>query len=335
MVMIKMNNNSLSKNNILECNHLTKIFDTGSLFRKSFLTAVEDVSFDISSLKPSITAIVGESGSGKTTLCNMILGLLDPTSGEIIYKGTNIMNMSSKERINYNRDVQAIFQDPYEIYNPFYKALRIIETTIRKYKLSSSPEEENELILKSLKTVGLSQEDVFDKHPHQLSGGQRQRLAIARAFLSNPKIIIADEPVSMIDTSIKGGILQTIHSLKESYNVSFLYITHDLSTAYTISDKAIVLYRGSIIEGGKMDKIVKDPYHPYLQLLIDSVPTPDPNERWTESMIFKVETFDERSAIYPGCKYYTRCPKAMEICAKERPKRLIISKDHFVFCHLY
>jgi len=315
--------------------HLSKIFQSGGLFKTSSLTAVDDINFKLQQEKPSITAVIGESGSGKSTLCNLVLGLLEPTTGKIVYKGKNLKQMSKKDRRYFHRDVQAIFQDPYEIYNPFYKASRILETAIRKLKLTSSRVDERTMIIEALKTVELTPQDILDKYPHQLSGGQRQRLAIARTFVAKPSLIVADEPVSMIDTSLKGGILKTIFRLKEQLNVSFLYITHDLSTAYTISDNIIVLYRGSVVEKGVMDTVIANPRHPYLQMLINSVPTPDPENRWGNSIRFKVETLSERSAINPGCKFHNRCLKAIDKCAIERPINTVLSIDHEVNCHLY
>jgi len=325
----------MSKSCLLEADHLTKKFETGGFFKKSSLTAVDDVSFEISSEKPTINAIVGESGSGKSTLCNMILGLLEPTSGEVRYQGRSLRKMSGKKQLKYYSEVQAIFQDPYEIYNPFYKAMRILEIPIRKYKLASSPSQEREMILKSLDTVELTQEDVVGKYPHQLSGGQRQRLAIARALLLNPKLIVADEPVSMIDTSLKGGILRTMFNLKEKMGVSFLYITHDLSTAYNISDNIIVLYRGSVVEKGPINTVIKNPAHPYLQVLVNSVPKPDPEKKWAGKVEFKVETFTKGARPSSGCKFYDRCPQAMDICATKKPPDVILGGNHSTLCYLY
>lgn len=320
---------------LLEVRHLTKIFTSGGLFRKSSITAVNDVSFEISGDEAVVTALVGESGSGKTTLSRVILGLLNPTSGEVKYRGKSIHTMSKKEHFNYQRKVQAVFQDPYEIYNPFYEVDRILKVPIRKFKLASTDAEERKMIAEALKLVDLKQEDVLGKYPHQLSGGQRQRLAIMRAFLSNPEIIVADEPVSMIDASLRAGILHTMLNLKEEHKTSYLYITHDLSTAYYLSDNIIVLHRGHIVESGDIDAVIKNPFHPYLQVLIASVPIADPEKKWTEKAFFKVDQLYKSEDVKLGCSYYNRCPKAMDICAKERPDNVMVERNHYVACHLY
>jgi len=196
-----------------------------------------------------------------------------------------------------------------------------------------SQPESKQLIFTALETVGLVPEEVIDKYPHQLSGGQRQRIMLARAFVLKPKIIFLDEPVSMVDSSLRAVILRDISRLKKEYGMSFIYITHDLSTAYNISDNIIILYRGKVVECGDVDKVFDNPVHPYLQSLISSVPSPDPNKRWKEKIDFKIQEITYTTDIH-GCKYYDRCHKKNEKCLNVTPKLHTIEEDHQVACHL-
>jgi peptide/nickel transport system ATP-binding protein len=231
--------------------------------------------------------------------------------------------------------VQAVFQDPYEVYNPFYKVDRVLELPIKNFKLASSGEEGRKLITEALDAVNLTAEEVLGKYPHQLSGGQRQRLMIARALLTRPRLIVADEPVSMVDASLRAGILNTMLNLKKAYGISFIFITHDLSVADYFSDDIIVLYRGSNVESGDIKKVLGRPAHPYLQLLVSSIPLPDPERRWKTRTMLKAEEITRRRGEGIGCKFYSRCPKALNVCANTRPSSVQIDKDHFVSCHLY
>jgi len=322
--------NDMSQTPLLEVRNLTKVFHS----RGRSIIAVDNLSFAMSSGKAATLALVGESGSGKTTTGLMILGLLKPTSGEILYKGKDIQKMTKDERIEYRRKIQAIFQDPYEVFNPFYKVDRMLQIPIRKFKLASSKEEERKIIVDALQRVKLVPEEVLGKYPHQLSGGQRQRIMVARALLTHPEIIIADEPVSMVDASLRASILNTMLDLKKEYNISYIFITHDLSLADYFSDNIIALYRGSCVEGGETKVVLKKPAHPYLKLLIDSVPVPDPERRWSKATS-KDAVFVEREETVEGCKFYSRCPYAMDVCAKKRPETVMLGENRFVACHLY
>src|SRR5258707_13623144 len=260
---------------LLEARQVSKIFG-GGLFDKRVTVALDDFSFAIESSPPRVTAIVGESGSGKTTLARLFLGLISPSAGEVLYNGTDLRKLQRDERRTFLRDVQMIFQDPYEVYNPFYKADHVLETPISEFKLPSGRQARRPLIHASLRAVGLRPDETLGRYPHQLSGGQRQRIMVARAVLLRPKLIIADEPVSMVDASLRATILDSLRQLNRDYGMSIVYITHDLTTAFQISDNIIVLYRGSVSEAGDVDLVVGQPRHPYTQLLINSVPEPDP-----------------------------------------------------------
>ncbi len=216
---------------LLEARHLTKVFGGGRFAKAPGTVALDDFSFRIDAEPPTITAIVGESGSGKTTLARLLLGLAAPTSGEVLYRGQNLQSLSREERKRFLRDVQVIFQDPYEVYNPFYKVDHVLETPIKKFGLAPSREKARQLMEETLNAVGLRPEETLGRHPHQLSGGQRQRIMVARALLLQPRLIIADEPVSMVDASLRATILESLRQLHLNFGISLLYITHDLTTA--------------------------------------------------------------------------------------------------------
>ena len=319
---------------LLELQEVTKIFESRIFFRKQRVIAVEKVSFSISAEKPSILALAGESGSGKTTIARLILGFIKPTSGKILYKSKDIWNMDKKEWMNFRKEVQAIFQDPYSSFNPLLKVDRVLTIPVRKFCLADSRDEIYDLIARALDEVGLRAEDVLGKYPHELSGGERQRIMLARAFLVKPKLIIADEPVSMIDASLRANILNTMLNLKRKHNTSFLYITHDLSTARYVSDEIAIMYLGNILEMGAADDVILKPLHPYVKLLLESVPEPNPDKRWRTRINLPRTELNKQLSKGEGCKFYDRCPTKMEICAKEKPKLIEIDK-RLVFCHLY
>lgn len=317
---------------LMEVKNLTKIYG-GGLFRKERTVALEDFSLTISGDRPGITTIAGESGSGKTTLANLVLAFLDPTSGQILYQGNNIWEVSKQEWFDYRREVQGIFQDPYGTYNPFYKVDFVFDMVISKFKLASSKVEARRITEEALEIVGLRSDEILGKYPHQLSGGQRQRIMVARAFLLKPRLIVADEPVSMIDASLQVRILDILLKLKEDFGIAFLYITHDLSTAYQISDDIFILYLGSIMEKGDIDGVMQNPQHPYTQLLLRSIPVPDPDEPWQGRLELPPE---EEIAVagVGGCKYYTRCPFAMDVCHQAPPPLYEVGPDHYAACYL-
>jgi len=324
----------ISSTPLLDFKHVTKVFSSGRLFERTEITAVDDVSFQIPSEKATIITLAGESGSGKTTIARMVLDLIKPTSGEIRYRGKNLQKMSRREKKNYRKEVQAVFQDPYGTYNPFYKVDHVFTVPLQNFNLSSK-EDATRLIDEALESVGLRPEQVLGKFPHQLSGGERQRLMIARCLLTKPKILVADEPVSMLDASLRASILDIFLDLKANYDVSVLFITHDLSVAYYLSDKIIILDEGRIVESGTPDAIIKRPAHPYVQLLISSIPVPNPEKKWTGKFDFQIADLEKRATRRTGCIFYDRCKKRLEKCARETPQMTIIEPGHQVACHLY
>jgi ABC-type oligopeptide transport system ATPase subunit len=251
--------------------------------------AVDDVSFDLESEPPQIVSLVGQSGSGKSTIARIMLGLQKPSSGSVTYNGKDIYKLSRHEYDIYRKDVQPVFQDPYSIYNPFYRVDRIFWTAMSKFKLASSKQEGLAKIEESLHAVDLRPEDVLNRYPHQLSGGQRQRVMLARVHLLRPKFIIADEPVSMLDAAVRVLFLNILIDFTEKYGMTTLFITHDLSTAYYVGGKIMVISRGKIVETGDVEQVLVHPSHPYTQMLLSSIPVPDPDARWTDKSAHPLE----------------------------------------------
>ena len=317
---------------LLKIQNLTKVF-SGGLFGRGETVALEDFSMTIEGDPSTITAIAGESGSGKTTLARLILGFIGPTQGEIFFRGKDISDMDQRSWAAFRREVQAVFQDPYESYNPFYPVDHVFEIAIRRFHLASSRAQGRHLIEEALEVVGLRPDEILGKYPHQLSGGQRQRIMIARAFLLKPRLIVADEPVSMVDASMRASILETMMRLKGDFGISFLYITHDLSTAFQISDRIVIFYEGSVAEWGKADVVIKNPKHPYTQLLVGSIPVPDPGRSWQGRIELPPEKEDDTSGVM-GCKFYGRCPHRMEECRESPPPLYDVGSDHLASCYL-
>ena len=265
---------------LLDVRNVTKVYGGGLLGKAASTVALADFSLRLFDDEPRIVALAGESGSGKTTAARLVLGFLTPTAGEIEYRGRNLAAISGDAARSFRREVQAVFQDPYEVYNPFYKVDHIFDVIVQKFGLAGDKREKQRLIGEALEFVGLRASETLGKYPHQLSGGQRQRIMIARAFLLKPRLIVADEPVSMVDASIRSMILEIMLRLKRDMGVSFLYITHDLSTAYQVSDEIYILYRGRVVEQGNSQAVIENPQHEYTQLLISCIPVPDPDVRW-------------------------------------------------------
>ena len=319
---------------LLEAVKLTKIFESRKGFRKVFIKAVDRVSFSITEEDPIILNIVGESGSGKTTIARMLLGLIRPTKGEVRYKGKNIYKLTKKEWQSYRKDVQMIFQDPYGIYNPNYRIDRTLILAAKKFNLASSEAERHKLIVKALEEVGLRPKDVLGRYPHQLSGGERQRIMLARIWMIKPKVIVADEPVSMIDASLRAIFLNILLNFKEKYRTSIVFITHNFPIAYYLGGQMIVLYKGKAVEEGPTDSIIKNPLHPYVKLLLKCIPPLNPHNRWKDRLNLRVKSMIESHRAEKGCIFYDRCMESLEICKEEEPA-LHTFKDRKVACHLY
>ena len=269
---------------LLTIEHATKIYkvSSGFLGEEKKVRALNDFSIVIPEKPASITTIAGESGSGKTTIANLVLGFTSITSGRIKFLGKDLSEMSSEELFNYRKNVQAVFQDPFGVYNPFYKIRHIFDLVIKHFKLAATKSDATNLIEESLGVVGLKGDDVLDKFPHQLSGGQRQRMMMARAYMIKPRIIVADEPVSMVDASLRAGIIDVMLKMRDEDGINFLYITHDLATAYQIGNQIYILYRGDVVQSGDTVDVIDNPKHPYVQLLVDSVPPPFYDENWSK-----------------------------------------------------
>ncbi len=248
--------------------------------RYGSVTALHPLSFSLDGEVPKIISVVGQSGSGKSTMGSLMLGFNPPTEGTVTFRGKDINRMSAGEALDFRKDVQAVFQDPYACFNPFYRVDHALKFPFKKFGLAKSEAHTQSAMEEACVAVGLDPALVLRRYPHQLSGGQRQRLIVARALMLSPKLLIADEPVSMVDASLRATILKNIHDLKDKYGISILYITHDLATAYHVSDYVMVLYHGRVVEAGPPKEVIGDPQHPYTQLLIDSIPWPDLNRDW-------------------------------------------------------
>src|SRR5207244_844889 len=289
---------------LLEARRVTKSYGKPRGWRLAdpgHAPALADFSMTLDPDRPSITAVVGESGSGKTTLARLLLGLVAPTRGAVLYQGQDLQNMAPAAWRAFRRDVQVIFQDPYEVYNPFYRVDHVLTTPVAKFKLASSKAAARALINEVLQAVGLRPEETLGRFPHQLSGGQRQRVMVARALLLRPRLIVADEPVSMVDASLRATILGALRTMHLEHGISLIYITHDLATAYQISDNIGVLYRGSVVEAGDVELVVKQPHHPYTQLLMYSIPLARPERTWT--LESGIGTVGLQAAGSAGCKF--------------------------------
>ena len=323
---------------LLELRNITKDFAIGGglgLGEKKSIKAVDDVSLTVSREKPTILALVGESGSGKTTIARITLGLLGPTSGEILYEGRDVRNWIKKDRRTYRRNVQMIFQDPYGIYNPFYRVDRVLFKAVKKFGLASSSKEAREMVVESMRAMGLRPEDLLGRYPHQLSGGERQRLMLVRILLIKPKLVIADEPVSMIDVSLRSIFLNNLQDLRSRLEMSTIYITHDLNIAHYISDEMMVLCYGRIVETGETKSVVKDPLHPYTQGLVNAIPIPNPRKRWKDTIEIEEVTFKELLAQRQRCIYSHRCPHVMPICKEKIPPLMEVKSGRKTACFLY
>ena len=270
---------------LLDIKNATKTYGKS----RQMVTALRDVSLTVPAQPARIVTIAGESGSGKTTLANAVLGFITLTSGQILFEGQDVARLQGHGLLEYRRKVQAVFQDPFGVYNPFYPVRHVFDVVIKRFTLARTRGEARDLVEDALNRVGLRGAEVLDKHPHQLSGGQRQRIMIARAYLLKPRLIVADEPVSMVDASLRAMILEIMMRLRDEQGISFLYITHDLSTAYQVGDDICILYRGAVVEQGNAQQVIGDPQHEYSRLLISSIPVPDPTVKWDTSVVLPVE----------------------------------------------
>jgi len=314
---------------LLELDQVSKTYSRG-LFGGASTTALEPVTLTLEEDAPTIVTVAGESGSGKTTLAMLLLGFLAPTSGRILYRGKDIATLGGEDRLTFRREVQAVFQDPFAVFNPFYTVDHLLTVPIKRFRLAKTKTEARDKMEEALTAVGLRPEDILGRFPHQLSGGQRQRINVARALLLKPRLLVADEPVSMVDASLRATILETLRNLNRDHGVSILYITHDLTTAFHIARSIIVLYRGAVMEAGDIDAVIKAPQHPYTRLLIDSIPWPDLSRRWGEH---PVKARDGAGST-EGCRFLARCALAHDACTA-RPPLFRLEAHQAAACHLY
>ncbi|WP_099204158.1 ABC transporter ATP-binding protein [Scatolibacter rhodanostii] len=313
---------------LLEIKNVSKIFRIGGMLSGKKLTAVDGISLEVDGEKPVILSVVGESGCGKSTLCKMILRLYQADEGEICLSGNSYANKKKYDPMQFRLDVQPIFQNPYEAFSARKPVDTYLFNTALRLGIAKTRDEAEKLIEETLQSVGMSLAVVKGKYPAQFSGGELQRISIARALITRPKLIIADEPVAAIDASMKMNIVNLFKELKDKYNVSFIYITHDLSTAYYVSDYIATLYRGCLIEYGEAMDIMDNPAHPYTELLMNAVPRV--GDKWSEELILPDTEEKEYSISY--CKFAPRCPYATDECRNKKPEMTLINDNRKVFC---
>jgi peptide/nickel transport system ATP-binding protein len=321
-----------SSNELVVADDVTKVFTIRHGFSSKNFHAVDNASFGLDTSKPEIFTIAGESGSGKTTLARMLLGLEKPTSGQLRYKGRDVAALSANERRSwFFKEVQPVFQDPFAAFSPLKQIDHYLYETYFNYQIGDKAEADNR-INEVLTEVGLSLAEVKGRYPNELSGGQAQRVAIARALVTHPSLIVADEPVSMLDASLRMSIVNMFRRLKDTQQVSILYITHDLATAYYCADRIAVMLRGWIVEMGPVEQVLGNPMHPYTQSLKEAIPQADPDRKWDEkSSQITLETDDYTRT---GCKFAGRCPHVMSICREKVPGNYQTS-GRTVKCFLY
>lgn len=315
--------------------HLTKgllqslRFEDGKIVKEDKIVhAVNDVSFTIN--KGEVFSLVGESGCGKSTTARTIIRLLEPAGGDVLYKGNNISHLKPNQLLQYRKNMQMIFQDPYASLNPKQRVEDIIMEPMLFHKIVNTKEEARKKCMEILERVGLRPEQA-SRYPHQFSGGQRQRIGVARALAVQPEFIIADEPVSALDVSIQAQILNLLMDLKDEFHFSYLFIAHDLSVVRHISDRLGVMYLGGIVEMGDKNDIFENPLHPYTKLLFSAVPTVG-----EDPLVERMEIEGEIPSpvnLPSGCYFHDRCPYATDKCSAERPALKDVGNNHFVACH--
>lgn len=319
---------------ILNVRGITKHFPVGVFYRPRQVHAVEDVSFTVQ--RGQVVALVGESGSGKTTTIRMIARLIPVTRGEIFFQGQDILKTEPRQvSLEYRRKVQLIFQDPFASLNAVHTVEHHLARPLIIHKKAFKRQEIHDRVCDLLETVELKPAaEISNRYPHQLSGGQRQRVAIARALAVDPELILADEPISMLDVSIRMGILNLIERLKEERGISYVYITHDLASARYIGNQILVMYAGHMVEGGDSEAIMRSAAHPYTRLLLSSVPDPHSGLRTDKETHVRGEV---ASLIDPppGCPFAARCMRVLDTCRLRMPVQTILEPGHWVRCHLY
>lgn len=316
-------------NKVLDLQEISKVFRRGAMMSRDKIKAVDRVSLHVN--QGEIFGLAGESGCGKTTIARMALGFEEPTSGGITYWGKD-GKVASGKKVWRTAGVQAVFQNPFETFNPLRHVEGYFFETVRNFGLASEPEEAMARIKNALHAVGLDYELIRHRYPSEFSGGQLQRISIARALLTDPVLLIADEPVSMVDSSLRMSICNLFRELRDEFGISIIYITHDLATAYYICDRIGVMFRGNLVEMGDAERVLMHPKHPYTELLRDSIPEADPKNRWTTKMDLGEGEDEEYHRV--GCKFAGRCPQVMDRCKVEAPKAFDLEGID-VKCFLY
>ena len=320
---------------LLDVQHVTVEFHIGSVLGSTLLVAVNDISFSVDRDRPEIFTLAGESGSGKTTLSRLLLADLVPTRGKVMFEGRDLAKIHNRgEFKEFMKKVQPVFQNPFETFNPLRRVDAYLFDTALNFGMAPNRRAAAEIVDGSLRNVGLSLDEVGHRYPHELSGGQIQRISVARALISQPKLILADEPVSMVDASLRMEIVNLFRKLRDEQRVSVIYITHDLATAYYISDRIAIMLRGYIVEAGPVEDVLTRPAHPYTQLLKESVPEPAPKERESWAKHIELGTTEVKEYGRVGCKFAGRCPHVMDICRQVDPPDVEV-EQRVVKCYLY
>ena len=320
---------------LLDVQHVTVEFHIGGLMGGTLLVAVNDISFSMDSDRPEIFTLAGESGSGKTTLSRLLLHDLEPTRGKVLFEGRDLATIRKRSELKeFMKKVQPVFQNPFETFSPLRRVEAYLFDTALNFGVASNRQDAARVVDESLRKVGLSLDEVSNRYPHELSGGQIQRVSVARALISQPKLILADEPVSMVDASLRMEIVNLFRKLRDEQKVSIIYITHDLATAYYVSDRIAIMLRGYIVESGPVEDVLNRPAHPYTQLLKESVPEPAPKERESWAKHIELGTTEVREYGRVGCKFAGRCPQVMDICRKVDPPDVLVNQQT-VKCYLY
>ncbi len=316
---------------LLVIDKVSKFYPVGGWFSRTRIAAVADVSLTMAESGPEILTLAGESGSGKTTLARMVLRLIEPSKGRILFNGRDIATIRTRrEQMEFMRAVQPIFQNPFEAFNPLKRIDSYLIETANNYTVEGASPEER--IKSALELVGLSESAVRGRYPHELSGGQLQRVSVARALLASPLLLVADEPVSMVDASLRMSIVNLFKELKEKHRVSIIYITHDLATAYYISDRIAIMQRGCVVEIGPVGKVLMQPLHPYAKLLRESLLEPRVDAAWKEEITLASIETDEFAR--QGCKFAERCESRLSICQTSDPPYSFVDGRE-VKCWLY
>lgn len=323
----------MTDNALLSAENLTRVYNLGRLLSRERIVAVNSLDFALPAERPEIFTLAGESGSGKTTVAKMILGFVEPSAGRILYKGADITHIKGRrQKMQFMREIQPVFQNPFETFNPLKKVENYLFETAVNFGLAPSRAQARSTVQAALERVGLSLEAVLGKYPNEFSGGQLQRVSVARSLITNPSVLVADEPVSMVDASLRMSIVNLFKALRDEQRVSVVYITHDLATAYYVSDRIAIMLRGNVVEMGTVEQVLDRPRHPYTQILKDSVPEPDPAMRWDKEVA--LTDLEKTEYQRTACKFAGRCPRVMEVCGRIDPP-LAEADGRLVKCHLY